>query len=180
MPHRVASRDLHSHLAARVETTGMAAAGQAQPEHGAATAGAPPDGRPWYLYSAAPMIHQSELAFRLTAVHYGATATWTQMYMADDLLQNQDVYETARRALELGRAAPANLDVVTRARAPQVVQLAGCDPEALALAARKISPWADGVDLNLGAFGLSRDLWLTRERLSSAACSGRPFWRLPA
>lgn len=151
MPHRVTSRDIHLHLAPRVVATGMAAAGQAQPEHGVAMPGAPPEDRPWYRYTAAPMIHQSELAFRLTAVHYGATATWTQMYMADDLLQNQDVYETARRALELGRAAPESLDAVTGERAPQVVQLAGCDPDALAQAARKISPWADGVDLNLGA-----------------------------
>lgn len=33
--------------------------------------------RPWYRYAAAPMVNQSDLAFRLAAVQMGATATWT-------------------------------------------------------------------------------------------------------
>ena len=33
--------------------------------------------RAWYSYVAAPMVDQSDLAFRATAVQYGATATWT-------------------------------------------------------------------------------------------------------
>lgn len=33
--------------------------------------------RPWFQYGAAPMVNQSDVAFRLTAVQYGATATWT-------------------------------------------------------------------------------------------------------
>ena len=54
--------------------------------------------RPWYQYVAAPMVDQSDLAFRLTTVQFGATATWTQMYHAQDVLTDVDLYERARRA----------------------------------------------------------------------------------
>ena len=46
--------------------------------------------RPWYQYVAAPMVDQSDLAFRLTTVQFGATATWTQMYHAQDVLTDVD------------------------------------------------------------------------------------------
>lgn len=65
------------------------------------------------------MVDQSDLAFRLTTVQFGATATWTQMYHAEDVLTKVDLYERARRALELGRHAPENHDIVTGKRAPQ-------------------------------------------------------------
>lgn len=104
------------------------------------------------------MVDQSDLPFRMTAVKYGATATWTyvyaadviQMYHADDVLYDVDVYEKARRALEVGRHAPDNRDIVTGGHAPQIVQLAGDDPARLADAARRFLPWADGIDINFG------------------------------
>ncbi|WFD02855.1 tRNA-dihydrouridine(16/17) synthase [NAD(P)(+)] [Malassezia obtusa] len=105
--------------------------------------------RPWYRYAAAPMVNQSDLAFRLAAVQMGATATWTQMYTTHDL-ESAPVYEALVRALELGRAAPEHCDVVTGTRAPQIVQLAGDDAEALARTAKRLAPYADGIDLNLG------------------------------
>lgn len=106
--------------------------------------------RPWYQYVAAPMVDQSDLAFRLTTVQFGATATWTQMYHAHDVLMNLDLYERARRALELGRSAPENHDIMTGERAPQIVQLAGDDPDQMVRAARQFLPVADGIDVNLG------------------------------
>ena len=105
--------------------------------------------RPWYQYVAAPMVDQSDLAFRLTTVQFGATATWTQMYHAEDVLTKVDLYERARRALELGRHAPENRDIVTGKRAPQIVQLAGNDPDDMVRAARQFLPVAHSIDLNL-------------------------------
>ena len=106
--------------------------------------------RPWYQYVAAPMVDQSDLAFRLTTVQFGATATWTQMYHAEDVLTKVDLYERARRAVELGRHAPENRDIVTGKRTPQIVQLAGNDPDDMVRAARQFLPVADGIDVNLG------------------------------
>ncbi|WFD38304.1 tRNA-dihydrouridine(16/17) synthase [NAD(P)(+)] [Malassezia japonica] len=94
--------------------------------------------RPWFQYGAAPMVNQSDVAFRLTAVQYGATATWTE------------TWEGLVRALEIGRAAPENRDVVSGEPARQIVQLAGDDGVALAAAARRLAPYADGFDVNLG------------------------------
>ena len=116
--------------------------------------------RHWLRYVAAPMVNQSDLAFRLTAVQYGATATWTcvrksdilmnrQMYHVDDL-QDAEVRETVMRALHLGRSAPENIDSTTGCYAPQIVQLAGNDPDAFASAAKLLCDYADGFDINLG------------------------------
>lgn len=71
------------------------------------------------------------------------------MYTTHDL-ESAPVYEALVRALELGRAAPEHCDVVTGTRAPQIVQLAGDDAEALARTAKRLAPYADGIDLNLG------------------------------
>ncbi|WFD05208.1 tRNA-dihydrouridine(16/17) synthase [NAD(P)(+)] [Malassezia vespertilionis] len=144
------------------------------------------DARPWWRYVAAPMVNQSDLAFRLTAVHYGATATWTQMYHTQELEQ-RDVYETLVHALEQGRCADAAHDAVTGERTPQIVQLAGDDPQQLADAAKKVAAYADGIDLNLGcpqrrakdghygAYLLARREWPLVEQLTSALAHATPL-----
>ena len=110
--------------------------------------------RPWFRHVAAPMVGQSDLPFRLTAVQYGATATWTcvaadrQMFHTRDI-DDRDTRETLVRALEIGRAAPEARDIDTGERTPQIVQLAGDCPDALVRAARAV-PGADGFDINLG------------------------------
>ncbi|WFD29293.1 tRNA-dihydrouridine(16/17) synthase [NAD(P)(+)] [Malassezia sp. CBS 17886] len=134
-----------------------------------------PAERPWYRYVAAPMVNQSDLAFRLTAVQFGATATWTE------LLQERDVFEHVARVLEQGRGAAEARDRVTGERAPQVVQLAGNNCDELVCAARAIAPYADGIDLNLGCpqaraklghyggYLLGRRDWPLVEQLSASA-----------
>ena len=71
------------------------------------------------------------------------------MYTVPDL-DDQETWEGLVRALEIGRGAPENRDVVSGEPAPQIVQLAGDDAEALAAAARRLAPYADGFDVNLG------------------------------
>lgn len=72
------------------------------------------------------------------------------MYHAEDVLNDADTYEHARRALEVGAHAPEHRDVATGERAPQIVQLAGNEPARIVAAARRFLPWADGVDINFG------------------------------
>lgn len=101
------------------------------------------------------MVHQSDLPFRLQTVQHGATSTWTQMYLATSLNSELDLLETLARSLETGRNSTHNSLADTRgaqghAYAPQVVQLAGNDVGELVSAARKVAPWADAIDLNLG------------------------------
>ncbi|PWN49260.1 FMN-linked oxidoreductase [Violaceomyces palustris] len=124
----------------------------------------------------APMVNQSDLAFRLLAVENGATSTWTQMYHTDAILNDRDALETLLKSLEVGRTASENLCKLSPAPlliprkvggeeseegngpmrssaasfCPQIVQLAGNDPESLVKAARKVEHLADGIDLNLG------------------------------
>lgn len=72
------------------------------------------------------------------------------MYHADDIVLQGDIYERARRALEQGKQAQEHVDIAMGTYAPQIVQLAGHDPASLLTAARLFSPYADGIDLNLG------------------------------
>ncbi|SPC65150.1 related to tRNA dihydrouridine synthase [Ustilago sp. UG-2017b] len=107
------------------------------------------------LYSAAPMVGQSDLPFRLQTVRNGATSTWTQMYFASDLNSDRDMFDTLCKSLVLGRDATENTirgstHPMTGQSAPQIVQLAGNDVQQLVEAARKVAPFADAIDLNLG------------------------------
>lgn len=107
------------------------------------------------LYCAAPMVGQSDLPFRLQTVRNGATSTWTQMYMAAEIIEHQDTLESLVKALELGRASTDNLiqdrkSSLQGSSALQIVQLAGNDVDELVDAARKVAPFADAIDLNLG------------------------------
>ena len=45
------------------------------------------------VYAAAPMINQSDLAFRVLTRRYGATLTYTQMLHPDKLMYDQDFLE---------------------------------------------------------------------------------------
>lgn len=111
-------------------------------------------GTPWYHCAAAPMVGQSDVPFRLTALQYGATSTWTcvcadrQMYHTDDILGDSEKRQVLLKALELGRTAP-EARTPAHTHAPQIVQLAGDNPDALVAAARSI-PLADGFDINFG------------------------------
>lgn len=71
------------------------------------------------------------------------------MYTVQDL-DAPGAFPALVAALEAGRRAPEHCDAVRGERAPQIVQLAGDDPQALASVAQRLAPYADGFDVNLG------------------------------
>ena len=86
----------------------------------------------------APMVDQSDYAFRVLTRRYGANFTVTPMINAG-LLVRQPAYQ--------GKFIP-------KARCPQdrpvLAQLCGHDPLILEDAARRMMPFVDGIDLNCG------------------------------
>ena len=84
----------------------------------------------------APMVNQSELAFRLLARHHGARLTYTPM-LHSRLFAAEEAYR-----LE-------NFDEHASDR-PLVAQFCGDDPATLVAAARLIQHRCDAVDLNCG------------------------------
>jgi len=93
-------------------------------------------------FIAAPMVKQSDLPFRLQTRMHGATLTYTQMYMANRLV-NDEIYRE-RHLTDLRRGATLELG------RPVVAQLGGNDPDVVCAAARILQPYVDAVDLNLG------------------------------
>ncbi|KDN52214.1 FMN-linked oxidoreductase [Tilletiaria anomala UBC 951] len=96
-------------------------------------------------YIAAPLVNQSDVAFRLLCLRHGCKMTFTQMYLANDLIGDPALFRQLRRELELGRKLREKQE-----NFPQIVQLAGDDPQQLYDAAQSLSDLADGFDLNLG------------------------------
>ncbi|KZS99109.1 FMN-linked oxidoreductase [Sistotremastrum niveocremeum HHB9708] len=90
----------------------------------------------------APMVDQSDLPFRILCRRYGATLTYTQMFMASDLISDQSYRREILEELRAGWTAPFGR--------PVAVQLAGNDPETIVEAARLVEPYCDAIDLNLG------------------------------
>ena len=84
----------------------------------------------------APMVNQSELAFRMLARQYGAELCYTPM-LHSTLFAQEEVY---RRD---------NFDPHAADR-PLVAQFCGDDPATLLAAARHVQGRCDAVDLNLG------------------------------
>ncbi|KAJ8604216.1 hypothetical protein CTAYLR_009786 [Chrysophaeum taylorii] len=91
----------------------------------------------------APMVGQSELAFRLLCRRYGAELCVTPMINAKSFLgcarHRREVFldlEEARRSPSLDR--------------PLLVQLCGDDPDVLLRAGEVVQDGCDGVDVNLG------------------------------
>lgn len=77
------------------------------------------------------------------------------MYLAPDLNSDRDMLDTLCKSLELGRGSLDNIirdskHPMAGQSAPQIVQLAGNDVQELVGAARKVAPFADAIDLNLG------------------------------
>ena len=87
-------------------------------------------------YHVAPMVDQSELAFRELCKRYGATLGYTPMIHARLFVESpkyrQEIFSTS-----------------TRDR-PLLAQFCANDPEMLLKAASLIAPYCDGVDINFG------------------------------
>jgi tRNA-dihydrouridine synthase 1 len=88
-------------------------------------------------FIAAPMVNQSDLAFRLLVREHGCTLAYTQMLLPQRLLDDREYHDLHLRDLQSG--------TTTNLGRPVVVQLAGNEPESLVQAAREVLPWADGI-----------------------------------
>ena len=86
----------------------------------------------------APMVDQSDYAFRILTRRYGANFTVTPMINAG-LLVKQPGYQT--------KFIPTSRCPADR---PVLAQLCGHDPFILEEAARRMMPFVDGIDLNCG------------------------------
>jgi hypothetical protein len=108
-----------------------------------------------YARVTAPMVGQSDLAWRILCRRYGATLTCklldhivllilrilidTQMFIAEKLLQDEEYQRLHLLDLKTGWTAPLGR--------PVVVQLAGNDPDTIFAAAKVIEPFCDAVSM---------------------------------
>ncbi|KAF9788238.1 FMN-linked oxidoreductase [Thelephora terrestris] len=105
------------------------------------------------VYAAAPMINQSDLAFRVLTRRYGATLTYTQMLHPDKLLYDQGYLEHHILNMDptsnlsgLGTGYCGDLHLAK----PVVAQVCGNDVQKIVEACKKIVGHCDAIDLNLG------------------------------
>ncbi|KAL0069215.1 hypothetical protein AAF712_003578 [Marasmius tenuissimus] len=89
-------------------------------------------------YIAAPMVKQSDLPFRTLVHRYGATLSYTQMLIPEQIVGNQEYLEFHRRDLSMRNGDPV------------VVQLCGNDSQVIVEAGKKLQDLCQGIDLNLG------------------------------
>ncbi len=91
-------------------------------------------------YWVAPMVDQSELAFRMLCKEHGAEAAYTPMLHARIFNENAAYRE---------EHFTSTFDHPAKDR-PLLAQFCANDPEILLDAARRVEPYVDGVDINLG------------------------------
>ncbi|CAM9668557.1 unnamed protein product [Pylaiella littoralis] len=95
-------------------------------------------GRPRYV--AAPMVEQSEAAFRILVKRHGCDLAYTQMLHAAKFAPESAV-----------KFRDGRFDAVdAQADRPLIAQFCGNDPDTVVRAARHVEGRCDGVDLNLG------------------------------
>ncbi|GEM06607.1 tRNA-dihydrouridine synthase 1 [Rhodotorula toruloides] len=99
-------------------------------------------GRPKYVV--APMVDQSELAWRVLSRAHGANLCYTPMFHAA-LFASTDRYQQ-----EMFDLSPNSLEGVAPYDRPLVVQFCANDKDQFLAAARKVEGKCDAVDLNLG------------------------------
>lgn len=99
------------------------------------------------VYVTAPMISQSDLAFRVLTRQYGATLTYTQMLHPDKLMYNQDYLEyhilnmDPPGTSDLTDASHKDLQLAK----PVVAQVCGNDVQKIVEACKKIVGHCDAI-----------------------------------
>mmetsp|Transcript_5690 Transcript_5690/g.22318 ORF Transcript_5690/g.22318 Transcript_5690/m.22318 type:complete len:425 (-) Transcript_5690:104-1378(-) len=96
------------------------------------------------VYACAPMVQQSELAFRLLCRRYGVNVAWTPMYYSKHFAK-ADKHGRSYRQTNYDGASPAETG-------PLIVQFAGDDPDTVLTAAQYVEEHENvaAVDLNFG------------------------------
>ncbi|KAL5344226.1 tRNA dihydrouridine synthase [Pseudogymnoascus australis] len=112
-------------------------------------------GRP--LYTSAPMVRYSKLAFRQTVHKYGVDLCWTPMILAKEF--NRSVF-----ARDSDFTLAANPTLV-----PTIVQFGANSPLEFARATSTMAPFVSGVDLNCGC----PQSWACAECLGAALMNKR-------
>jgi tRNA-dihydrouridine synthase 4 len=95
-----------------------------------------PDGSKHFLKVVAPMVRYSKMPFRLLCYQWGADLCFTPMIIAEGFNKSEKARDSSFRSCSMDR--------------PLVVQFAANDPVHFGLAARRVAPFADAVDLNCG------------------------------
>ena len=95
-------------------------------------------------YCVAPMVGQSDLAFRMLTRAYGASVCYTPMLHAARLVADEAYRARAIDFDHPQRNAPGGAD------RPLIAQFAANEPDSLLQAARSIEHLVDAVDINLG------------------------------
>ena len=84
----------------------------------------------------APMVDQSELAYRMLTRKYGAQLVYTQMFNAKSFIEAKEYQSDNFRTCIQDR--------------PLIVQFAGHDPQMILKAAKLVENSCDAIDINLG------------------------------
>ncbi|ORZ21927.1 dihydrouridine synthase-domain-containing protein [Lobosporangium transversale] len=131
----------------QAEQRNLAAAAKCRAEHSF-----PPKLSGWEFYRSigspkyivAPMVDQSELAWRILSRRYNADLCYTPMFNAKLFIENKRYRDEQWTGLEEGLEGGGLND------RPLIAQFCANDPECLLQAALMVAPYCDAVDLNLG------------------------------
>ncbi|KAK0657432.1 hypothetical protein B0T16DRAFT_60237 [Cercophora newfieldiana] len=114
-----------------------------------------------FLFTSAPMVRYSKLAFRQTVHEYGTDLCWTPMILAKEFNRN-------------GFARDSDFTISTKGpQPPTIVQFGANVPLELARASTLVAPYASGVDLNCGC----PQSWACAETLGAALMEKRELVR---
>ncbi|KAG7362117.1 dihydrouridine synthase domain containing protein [Nitzschia inconspicua] len=95
------------------------------------------------IYATAPMIEQSDTAFRILTRRYGANLCFTPMIHATTFLR-KDSYRNKMLHFDRKDSTKEEMD------RPLIAQIAGANKETLLECAKLLEPHVDAIDLNLG------------------------------
>ncbi|GAB1310530.1 tRNA dihydrouridine synthase [Madurella fahalii] len=114
-----------------------------------------------FLYTSAPMVRYSKLAFRQTVYAYGTDLCWTPMILAKEFNRNRF-------------ARDSDFTISTNGlQPPTIVQFGANVPQELARASSLVAPFCSGVDLNCGC----PQSWACAETLGAALMEKRELVR---
>jgi nifR3 family TIM-barrel protein len=96
-----------------------------------------------HRFCVAPMVGQSDIAFRLLCLRHGASVCWTEMFYSQRIVEDEGYLPEVLQSCAEDR--------------PLIVQICGNEPEVMAAAAAKIEDYCNGslygldaIDINLG------------------------------